>query len=31
MSFPRQYRRTLTERASTAGDEARARILAIAF
>lgn len=31
MSEPRQYRRTLTERASTAGDEARARILAIAF
>ena len=31
MSFPRQYRRTLTERASSAGDEARAKILAIAF
>ena len=31
MSFPRQHRRTLTERASSAGDEARARILAIAF
>lgn len=31
MSYPRQYRRTLTERASTAGDEARAKILAIAF
>ena len=31
MSFPRQYRRTLTERSSTAGDEARARILGIAF
>jgi AcrR family transcriptional regulator len=31
MALPRQYRRTLTERASTAGDEARARILAIAF
>ena len=31
MSFPRQYRRTLTDRSSTAGDEARAKILAIAF
>ena len=31
MSFPRQYRRTLTERSSVAGDEARAKILAIAF
>jgi AcrR family transcriptional regulator len=31
MSLPRQYRRTRTERASSAGDEARARILAIAF
>jgi AcrR family transcriptional regulator len=31
MSLPRQYRRTLTERSSTAGDEARAKILAVAF
>lgn len=31
MSSPRQYRRTLTDRSSTAGDEARAKILEIAF
>ena len=31
MSFPRHHRRTLTERTSVAGDEARARILGIAF
>ncbi len=30
-STPRRYRRTLTERSSVAGDEARARILGIAF
>jgi len=31
MSFPRHQRRTLTDRTSVAGDEARARILGIAF
>jgi AcrR family transcriptional regulator len=31
MSFPRQYRHTLTGRASAAGDEARARVLEVAL
>src|SRR6478736_928474 len=31
MSFPHHQRRTLTDRTSVAGDEARARILGIAF
>ncbi|WP_439657726.1 TetR/AcrR family transcriptional regulator [Lentzea sp. HUAS TT2] len=31
MSFPRQYRHTLTGRASAAGDEARTRVLEVAL
>lgn len=31
MSFPRQYRRTVTDRASVAGDQARARVLEVAL
>lgn len=31
MSFPRQYRHTLTERASAAGDDARTRVLEVAL
>jgi AcrR family transcriptional regulator len=31
VSFPRQYRHTLTGRASAAGDEARARVLEVAL
>lgn len=31
MSFPRQYRHTITGRASAAGDEARARVLEVAL
>ena len=31
MSFPRQYRHTITERASAAGDEARTRVLEVAL
>jgi AcrR family transcriptional regulator len=31
VSFPRQYRHTVTERASAAGDESRARVLDVAL